>query len=92
MNPLFNALFGTKQGQIQPPLQQAVNSPSQDWNALLNQIQANPAEFLQRSGYSVPDELMGNPQATVMHLMQTGQINSPMMQRIRPMLNMLGIR
>lgn len=92
MNPLFNALFGTKQGQIQPAVQQTVNPQPHDWGALLGQIRANPAEFLQKSGYSVPEEIMGNPQATVMHLMQTGQINSPMMQRIRPMLQMMGMR
>ena len=92
MNPLFNALFGSKQGQIQPAQAPAVNPPMQDTNALMGQLRANPAETIRNAGYNVPDEISGNPQATVMHLIQTGQINNPMMQRIMPMLQRMGIR
>lgn len=50
------------------------------------QLRANPLEVVRRAGYNVPDNLAGNPQAMVMHLIQSGQINSPMLQRIRPFL------
>lgn len=53
------------------------------------QLQANPAQMIRQRGFSVPDEIAGNPQATVMHLIQSGQVGGPVMQRIQPMLNML---
>ena len=92
MNPLYNALFGSKQGQIQRPQQQTNNVPSMDLNTLMGQLQANPAEAIRNAGYNVPDDFAGDPQATVMHLLRTGQIGGPMMQRIAPMLQRMGIR
>lgn len=55
----------------------------------MTELRSHPADIIKQAGFNVPANLMGNPQATVMHLMQTGQIRSPMMQRIQPMLNML---
>jgi hypothetical protein len=92
MNPLFNALFGTKQGQIPAPQPQAQNNPTQDWNALMGRLQANPAEALRSAGYTIPDNVAGNPQGMVMHLLQSGQIGGPAMQRIQPILQQMGIR
>ena len=56
-------------------------------HAALQQLQSNPKEFLQKAGVNVPDEMLGNPQAMVMHLIQTGQVKSPALQRIMPMIN-----
>ena len=92
MNPLFNALFGSKQGQIPASPAPVQNSSGQDWNAIMGQLQANPAEALGRVGYNIPPEIAGNPQAMVMHLLQSGQIGGPAMQMIRPMLGRMGIR
>ena len=92
MNPLYNALFGAKHGQIPTPQMPVQNNQSGDWNAIMGQLQANPAEMLGRAGYNVPQEIAGNPQATVMHLIQSGQIGGPMMQRIQPFLQRMGIR
>ena len=92
MNPLFNALFGSKQGQIPAPQMPVQNNSSGDWNAMMGQLQANPTEMLGRVGYNVPEELSGNPQAMVQHLLQSGQVGGPMMQMIRPMLNRMGVR
>lgn len=56
----------------------------------LRRLQSNPREFLQRAGVNVPDEMLNNPQAMVMHLMQTGQMNNnPMMQRAMQMMRQL---
>ena len=52
----------------------------------LRQLQSNPKEFLQKAGMNVPEEVLNNPQAMVMHLIQTGQVNSPALQRIMPMI------
>lgn len=92
MNPLYNALFGTKQGQIPASSTPMQNNSTQDWNAYMGQLQANPVGMLSKAGYSIPEELNGNPQAMVMHLMQSGQIGGPMMQRIAPMLQKMGVR
>jgi len=56
------------------------------------QLRQDPAGMIKQAGYNVPDNLAGNPQATVMHLIQTGQVSSPLMQRILPMLRSLGVR
>ena len=34
-------------------------------------------------------KLQTNPQAVVMHLIQTGQVSSPMLQRIMPMMQQM---
>ena len=56
----------------------------------LTQLQNNPREFLQKAGANVPDEIMHDPKAVVMHLIQTGQVSQPVMQRIMPMIRMMG--
>ena len=38
----------------------------------LRRLQSNPREFIQRAGVNVPEELLNNPQAMVMHLIKTG--------------------
>ena len=58
----------------------------------LRQLQANPKEFLQKAGVNVPEEMLGNPQAMVMHLMQTGQVNNPALQRAMQMARQMGLR
>lgn len=56
----------------------------------LRRLQDNPKEFLQKFGVNIPDELMGNPQAMVMHLIQTGQVKNPMIEKIMPMIRQMG--
>ena len=58
----------------------------------LRRLQENPKEFLKKAGVNVPDELMGDPQAITMHLIQTGQVSSPMLQYIMPMIQKMGGR
>ena len=65
------------------------NSNVQD---ALRKLQENPREFLAKAGASVPDEIMNDPQAIVMHLIRTGQVNSPVLQRVMPMIRQLGGR
>ena len=55
----------------------------------LQRLQSNPKEFLQQAGVSVPEEMLNNPQAMVMHLIKTGQVKSPIMQRIMPMIQQM---
>ena len=52
----------------------------------LRKLQENPCEFLKRAGANVPEDIMHDPQAIVMHLIRTGQVSSPVLQRIMPMI------
>ena len=58
----------------------------------LQQLRNNPQQFVKQAGWDIPQELMGNPQAMVMHLIQTGQVGGPAMQRILPMIRQMGVK
>ena len=98
-NPLFNAIFGGLNGlsgqgvQIPSSASQATSTASfgqqMNMQEAMSQLQSNPAQLIRQKGFNVPDEIINNPQATVMHLIQSGQVGGPMMQRIQPMINML---
>ena len=56
----------------------------------LQQLKQNPAAMLKQAGLNIPDNLAGNPQAMVMHLIQTGQVGGPALQRVMPMIRKMG--
>ena len=56
----------------------------------LRRLQSNPQEFFKRAGVNVPQEIVNNPQAIVMHLINTNQVGGPMLQRIMPMIQRMG--
>ena len=56
----------------------------------LRQLQSDPLGMARQAGYSIPQNLAGDPQAMVQHLIQTGQVSNPMLQRIMPMIRMMG--
>ena len=56
----------------------------------VQQIQQDPIGMAQKAGYNIPPNLAGNPQAMVQHLIQTGQVSNPMLQKIMPMIQRLG--
>lgn len=102
-NPLFDAVSGrsaavrpdradnpmpTQNNAVMPP-----NAPQMTMQDAMAQLRQNPAKMIKQAGFNVPDEIANNPQAAVMHLIQSGQIGGPMMQRIGPMINrMMGRR
>jgi hypothetical protein len=98
-NPLFNAImgrsepFGNSQSNSSPNAPQTATAPSNAQKITMQdamcELKNHPAQLIKQAGFNVPDEIANNPQASVMHLIQSGQIGGPMMQRIRPMLNML---
>ena len=53
------------------------------------QLQRDPVGMGRQAGYSIPQQLSGDPKAMVMHLMQTGQVGGAAMQRIAPMIQRL---
>jgi len=58
----------------------------------MQQLRSDPLGAARKAGYNVPPELANDPRAMVMHLMQTGQIQSPMMQKIMPIMQRLGLK
>ena len=58
----------------------------------IQQLKNNPQQFVQQAGWNIPQEIMGNPQAMVMHLIQTNQVGGAAVQRILPMMKMMGVR
>ena len=96
-NPLFNAVMGG----FKPPMNQsnrdyqqngenAQNGPMGQqisFQDAMKQLQAHPAQLMKQAGFNVPDNIANNPQASVMHLIQSGQVGGPMMQRIQPLLS-----
>ena len=55
----------------------------------LQEVQRDPIGMGKKSGYQIPENLAGDPQAMVMHLIQTGQVSNPLLQRIMPMIRQL---
>ena len=55
----------------------------------LQQMRQNPQQFIKQAGWNIPQEMMGNPQQMVMHLIQTGQVGGKGMQQILPMIQQL---
>ena len=51
----------------------------------LQEIKNNPQEMGRKAGYNIPEDIR-DPQAMVQHLIQTGQISNPLLQRIMPMI------
>ena len=58
----------------------------------LSKMQSKPQEFFKQAGVNVPQEIANNPQAVVMHLINTNQVGGPMLQRIMPMIRQMGMK
>ena len=58
----------------------------------MQQLRNDPIGMARQAGFDIPQNLAGNPQAMFRHLMQTGQIQNPMLQRIMPMMQKLGLK
>ena len=56
----------------------------------MQQLQNDPVGMAKQAGFNIPQNIAGNPQAMVQHLIQTGQVSNPMLQKIMPMIQRLG--
>ena len=95
-NPLYNKLTGgsgtvqsASTGNTQVQFGTAQNAPQTSMLDAMNQLRSNPIQMIKQAGYNVPDDIANNPPASVMHLLQTGQIKSHMMERIQQWVNMV---
>ena len=66
-----------------------IGNTQNNMQSQLQQLKNDPRQFLQNAGVNVPDQLLGNPQAMVQHLIQTGQVGGPALQRVMPMMQKL---
>lgn len=55
---------------------------------MIQQLKANPIQFLQRAGFNVPSNL-NDPNAIIQHLMNSGQISQQNYERARQMVAQL---
>ena len=58
----------------------------------LQQLKNDPRGMAQKAGWNIPDNIIGNPQAMVQHLIQTGQVGGAALQRVMPMIQRLSGR
>lgn len=62
-----------------------------NWNPeQLQQLMNDPQGMAQKAGYKIPPEIANDPKAMVQHLIMTGQVSSPLLQRIMPMIQRMG--
>ena len=58
----------------------------------LQELMRDPKAAAERAGFKIPDELTGDPKQMVQHLIMSGQVSSPVLQRIVPMIRRMGGR
>ena len=63
--------------------------PPQNFQEALSRLQQDPQSAITQAHVNIPKEKMGDPQAMVMHLIQSGQVGGPVMQRVMPMIQRL---
>lgn len=78
-NPFFNAFQAASRGATMP---RGGQNPMQ----MLQQLRANPVQFMKSMGYDVPAELANNPLGIAQHLAQSGQLNGTQMQQYQQMM------
>lgn len=63
-----------------------MNNPMMGMNPMqmIQQLKANPIQFLQRAGYNVPSNL-NSPNDIIQHLMNSGQVSQDAYNRARQM-------
>lgn len=74
MNPLFNALGGNQPNVMQ----------------MLNQLKANPMQFLAKSKFNIPQNMMNDPNAIINHLVSSGQVSQEAYNRAYNMARQFG--
>jgi len=56
----------------------------------MQQLQQDPIGMAQKAGYNIPQNLAGNPQAMVQHLLQSGQVGPQQFQQIMQRVKNMG--
>lgn len=56
----------------------------------MQEVNEHPAECLRAARFQVPQQYIGDNRATVMHLIQSGQVGGPVMRLIAPIIQRMG--
>ena len=72
-NNLFNILARNQQ-------------PNFNFNQLLQQLKANPVQFLMQRKFNLPQNFQGGPQEIIQHLVNTGQVSQEQVNQIQQRL------
>lgn len=73
-NPLFNALGGNQPNMMQ----------------MLQQLKANPMQFLAKSKLNIPQNMMNDPNAIINYLVSSGQVSQEAYNRAYNMARQFG--
>ena len=75
MNPLFNALGGNQPNMMQ----------------MVQQLKANPMQFLAKSKFNIPNNIdTSNAQSIVNYLVQSGQVSQDLYNKAYSMARQMG--
>ena len=58
----------------------------------MQQLRDDPVGMAKQAGYNIPQNLAGNPQAMVQHLIQRGQIGGTKLQQVMKMMPRMGLK
>ena len=59
--------------------------------AMLQQFQNNPVQFLMQRNLNIPQEMLNNPQAAIQHLMNSGQMSQAQFNQFQQMARSMGL-
>ena len=60
-----------------------------DQNEQMRKLQSDPVGIAKQKGFDIPQDIANDPRAMVMHLINSGQVSNPMLQKIMPMIQKL---
>ena len=75
-NPLFNALGGNQPNMMQ----------------MVQQLKSNPAQFLMKTKFNIPQNMMNDPNAMVNYLVQSGQVSQESYNKAYNMARQFGAK
>ena len=57
-----------------------------NFNSLYNQFVQNPAQFLIKNKFNLPENIGSNPQTIIQHLLSSGQITQQQLMQVQNMI------
>lgn len=87
MSEMFQKLRNGGQQPVQNQQQNAGQQPN--FNQMFQQFQQNPAQYLSQGKLDIPQNLQGNPQGMLQHLVNSGQVSQQQLAKAQQMANAL---
>lgn len=72
------------------PIYAAMNNSRPNMMQMLQQLKSNPSQFLMRTKFNIPANVINNPEAVVQHLLSTNQVSQDAVNRAYSMARQLG--